>query len=68
MTQTKDTYHGRLPSGNRRPGRVARGNTRMRVSSEAVVSAYIREIARPRTGGEQHDPQKQGGNHARPHL
>ena len=59
MTQTNDTRRGGHPSGVRRrgAGRIATQRTRMRVSSDAVVSAYIRDIARPHTGGEQPDPQ-----------
>ena len=58
MTQTNDTCRGGRPSGARRPGagRIATRRTRVRVSSDAVVSAYIHDIARPRAGGEQHVP------------
>jgi len=49
MTQTNDTC---------RPGagRIATRPTRVRVSSDAVVSGYIHDIARPHAGGKQHDP------------
>ncbi len=49
MTQTNDTCRGGRPSGARRPGagRIATRRTRVRVSSDAVVSAYIHDIARP---------------------
>jgi len=58
MTQNNDTCRGGRPSGVRRPatGRMATRRTRMRVSSDAVVSAYIHDIARPQAGGEHHDP------------
>ena len=57
MTQINDTCHGGRPSGARRPGagRMATRRTRARVSSDAVVSAYIHDIARPYAGGAQHD-------------
>jgi hypothetical protein len=49
MTQPNHTCTGGRPSGARRPGaaRVATRRTRVRVSSDAVVSAYIRDIGRP---------------------
>ncbi len=49
MTQSNDTSRVGRPSGARRPGagRIATRRTRVRVSSDAVVSAYIRDIARP---------------------
>lgn len=58
MTQTNDTCNGGRPSGARRPGaaRIATRRTRVRVSSDAVVSAYIRDIGRSHAGGEQRDP------------
>jgi hypothetical protein len=58
MTQTNDTCRGGRPRGARRPGagRIATRRTRLRVSSDAVVSAYIHDIARPHAGAEQHDP------------
>ena len=57
MTQTNDTPRAGRPSATRRPGagRLATHRTRVRVSSDAVVSAYIRDIARPPAGGEQCD-------------
>jgi hypothetical protein len=58
MTHTNDICQLRRPSGARRPGPgpMATRRTRMRVSSDAVVSAYIRDVARPRTAGELHEP------------
>ena len=49
MTHTNYSCPGGRPSGARRPGpgRIATARTRTRVSSDAVVSAYIRDIARP---------------------
>jgi hypothetical protein len=57
MTQTNDTCRGARPSGVRRPeaSRTATRATRARVSSDAVISAYIRDIARPHTDRRQHD-------------
>ncbi len=54
MTQTNDTCLGGRPGGARHPGaaRIATRRTRTRVSSDAVVSAYIHDIARPYTGRE----------------
>ncbi len=54
MTQTHDTCRGGRPSGARRPraARMATRRTRVRVSSDAVVSAYIHDIARPRAGAD----------------
>ncbi len=58
MTHTNDTRRRERPSGARHPGagRIATSRMRMRVSSDAVVSAYIHDIARPHAGGEQYDP------------
>jgi len=58
MTPATDTCRGGRPSGARRPGaaRIATRRRRVRVSSDAVVSAYINDIAQPDAGGEQHDP------------
>ena len=69
MTQTNDTCRGGRPSGVRRPGagRIAR-TPRMRVSSDAVVSAYIRDIARPHAGGNQRDPTPPSSRHRRAWL
>jgi hypothetical protein len=52
MSQTNDICSGERPSGARRPGagRIPTRPTRVRVSSDAVVSAYIRDVARPRAG------------------
>jgi hypothetical protein len=47
MTQINDTCRGRRPSGARRPGASRIATRRTRMSSDAVVSAYIREIAQP---------------------
>lgn len=61
MTQTKHTCRGGRPSGARRSeaSRTAtRRGTRVRVSSDAVISAYIRDIARPHGGGKQHAPHR----------
>ena len=51
-TQTNDTCSSGRPSGSRRPGagRTAMRRTRVRVSSDAVVYAYIRDIAQPHAG------------------
>ena len=48
MTQINDTVVGR-PSFTRHPGagRIASRRTRVRVSSDAVISAYIHDIAQP---------------------
>ncbi len=58
MTQTNDTCRGGRPSGAGRPAdrRLATRRTRVRVASDAVVSAYIRDIALPHAGVKQHDP------------
>jgi len=58
MTPINDTYLNGRPSGARRPGagRMATRRTRTRVSSDAVVSAYIRDLARPHSDDQQHDP------------
>ncbi len=58
MTQTIDSCHGGRPSGARRlgAGRTATRRTRTRVSADAVVSAYIHEIARPHADGVPHEP------------
>jgi hypothetical protein len=50
MIKTNAKCHGARPSGARRPGagRITSSGTRVRVSSDAVVSAYIRDIALPR--------------------
>ena len=58
MTQTNDTCRGGRPSGAHRPGagRMATRRTRLRVSSDAVVSAYIHDIASPHAAEEQLDP------------
>ena len=55
MTQTNDTPRAGRPSATRRPGagRLATHRTRVRVSSDAVVSAYIRDIARPHGSDQQ---------------
>jgi len=53
MTQANDTCRGGRPSGARRPGAGRIATHRTRVSSEAVISAYIHDIARPHAGGEQ---------------
>lgn len=60
MTQTNDTSRGVRPSGARRPGadRIATRHTRLRVSSDAVISAYIHDIARPHAGAKQHEPSR----------
>ena len=57
MTQTNVTCRGGRPSGARRPGagRIATHRTRVRVSSDAVVSAYIHDIASP-PAEERQDP------------
>jgi hypothetical protein len=57
MTQI-NTFRAERPSGARRAGasRLATRRTRVRVSSDAVVSAYIRDLALPHAGREQHDP------------
>ncbi len=49
MTQINDTIVGGRPSFARRPGagRIASRRTRVRVSSDAVISAYIHDIAGP---------------------
>ena len=53
MTQTNDSCRGGRPSGarSRGAGRIATRRTRVRVSSDAVVSAYIQDIARPHADG-----------------
>ena len=58
MTQINDTCRGGRPSGARRPGadRLATRRTRVRVSSDAVLSAYIHDIARPHARGERPVP------------
>lgn len=56
MTQTDDTCRGERPSGVRPPGAGRIAARRRRVSSDAVVSAYIRDIARPYDDGNQRDP------------
>ena len=56
MTQTDDTCRGGRPSGVRPPGAGRIAARRRRVSSDAVVSAYIRDIARPYADGKQRDP------------
>jgi|GEM_PF-5179713 len=53
MTQTKNTCRGGRPSGARRPGTARLATRRTRVSSDAVVSAYIRDIARPHGSDQQ---------------
>jgi hypothetical protein len=69
MTQTTDTFRRGRPSGARRPGavRTATRHTRVRVSSDAVVSAYIHDIARPPVGGE-HQCQSAVTTPGRPRL
>lgn len=51
MTQINDNLLRGRPSGARRPGAgrtvSRRTRTRVRVSSDAVVSAYIHDIAQP---------------------
>jgi hypothetical protein len=49
MTQINDTIAGGRPNFARRPGagRIASRRTRVRVSSDAVISAYIHDIAQP---------------------
>jgi hypothetical protein len=58
MIHTNNTCRGGRPSGPSRPGagRITRSRTRVRVSSDAVVSAYIHDIARPPGGGERQSP------------
>lgn len=58
MTQTNDSCPSKNPIGGRRPGVVRRttARTRLRVSSDALVSAYIHDIARSHIDGKQRDP------------
>ena len=58
MTQTNDTRPSKNPIGARRPGggRRATPRARLRVSSDALISAYIHDIARSPTDGKHHHP------------
>jgi hypothetical protein len=69
MTQINDNLLCGRPGGARRPGagRTVSRRTRVRVSSDAVVSAYIHDIARPArrrraTGGQRVDVAAAGSN------
>jgi len=73
MTQTIDSCRGGRPSGARRPGAGRTATRRTRMSSDAVVSAYIRDIARPHAAGEPDQPHPvisppPSQNRRRPHV
>jgi hypothetical protein len=59
MSYPNDTCQQRRAIGARRPGtaRMATRGTRVRVSSDAVVSAYIHDIARSRADEQPFDSQ-----------